>query len=236
MWEIPAVHAKNWAKVEGVSPEQHAPKNLDVECPTPTCRRSLVNIQLTWKSIAAFLHTSCSCVGCNKRTQLFLMNAPKKDVGSGGFHDARLFQFPKPSVQGPFEDEIVETSPSFVEIHSQAQESEGLGLNTLVGIGFRKALEFLIKDYLISKRPNEKEAISRANLSQCINKYVPDPNIKMCAERATWLGNDETHYVRTWPDNDLKDLKRLIKLTQYWISSEFLTLRYGSEMAKRKQP
>ena len=25
-------------------------------------------------------------------------------------------------------------------------------------------------------------------------------------ERANWLGTDETHYLRKWPDKDLKDL------------------------------
>jgi hypothetical protein len=43
------------------------------------------------------------------------------------------------------------------------------------------------------------------------------------AERATWLGNDETHYIRKWEDKDLQDMKRLITLTTYWIMSDQLT-------------
>jgi hypothetical protein len=47
--------------------------------------------------------------------------------------------------------------------------------------------------------------------------------LKTTASRATWLGNDETHYVRKWEDKDLNDLKKLIDLTVHWVSAEILT-------------
>jgi hypothetical protein len=50
------------------------------------------------------------------------------------------------------------------------------------------------------------------------------------AERATWLGNDETHYVRKWEDKDINDLKILIKVTLHWIEMELLTEQYKTEM------
>lgn len=233
MWEIASAQLKNWFKIKDVSPSYCVPKHVDVGCPNPACGRSLVNTPLDWKTFAEFLLASCTCANCGQRTLLFLLNPPG-DLGSEASRNARLFQFPKPSVQGPFEEGIAEISPSFVEIHSQAQEAEGLGLTTLVGIGYRKAIEFLIKDYLITTFPDKKEAILKAKLGQCISNYVSDPKVKMCAERATWLGNDETHYVRTWLDKDLQDLKDLIKLTQYWISSDILTSDYGVNMVKGK--
>lgn len=233
MWEIASSQLRNWFKMEKVSPSYCVPKHVDVGCPNPACGRSLVNTPLDWKTSAKFLWASCTCANCEQRTLLFLLNPPG-DLGSEALRNARLFQFPKPSVQGPFEEGIAEISPSFVEIHSQAQEAEGLGLTTLVGIGYRKAIEFLIKDYLNRTLPEKKGAILQATLSQCISNYVSDPKVKVCAERATWLGNDETHYVRTWLDKDLQDLKVLIKLTQYWISSDILTSGYGLNMAKEK--
>jgi hypothetical protein len=231
MWEVPNAQLRDWHKMQGVSPDHHVPKRIDVDCPNPACKRSVVNIALDWKMAPGFLHASTKCANCKYRAQYFLLNSPA-DLGSEAIRAVRVFQFPKPSVQGPFEDGIAEISPAFVEIHSQAQESEGLGLTTLVGIGYRKAVEFLIKDYLIKKLPDRADAISKATLAQCINNFVSDPRVRTCAERATWLGNDETHYVRIWLDRDLQDLKILIKLTQYWISSEVLTSRYGSSMTK----
>ncbi|KKK63091.1 hypothetical protein LCGC14_2997790, partial [marine sediment metagenome] len=46
---------------------------------------------------------------------------------------------------------IKEVSKSFCEIYKQASYAESYGLNEICGVGYRKSLEFLVKDYLISK-------------------------------------------------------------------------------------
>ncbi len=58
------------------------------------------------------------------------------------------------------------------------------------------------------------------------------PEIKGMAERAIWLGNDETHYVRRWADKDIKDLKNLIDLTVYFISMKIKAKKYKKEMVR----
>jgi hypothetical protein len=60
-------------------------------------------------------------------------------------------------------------------------------------------------------------------LGPCIDKYVADPRIKEVAKRATWLGNDETHFQRRWIDKDLRDLKTMIRLALHWIEAKHLT-------------
>lgn len=50
------------------------------------------------------------------------------------------------------------------------------------------------------------------------------------AKGASWLGNDETHYVRKWKDKDISDLKKMIELTVYWISYELKTEEYEKIM------
>ena len=97
-------------------------------------------------------------------------------------------------------------------------------------MGYRKALEFLLKDYLISQEPGKKEEISSSFLGACLKKYIDDSRIKQCAARAVWLGNDETHYSRKWKDRDINDLKTLMELTLHWISMEFLTKKYKDGM------
>jgi hypothetical protein len=52
-------------------------------------------------------------------------------------------------------------SPSFVRIISQAQAAEERGLDEVTGPGFRKALEFLIKDYAISLQNSEPDEAKR---------------------------------------------------------------------------
>jgi hypothetical protein len=125
---------------------------------------------------------------------------------------------------------VEKLSPSFVQIYNQAVAAEAAELDQLVGIGLRKAVEFLIKDYLCSERPGKADEIKATLLGPCIDRYVSDPNVKACAKRATWLGNDETHYVRRWESQDITDLKNLVRLTVNWIDSHLLTKQYLTEM------
>jgi hypothetical protein len=121
--------------------------------------------------------------------------------------------------------ELQKISPDFCVIFNQAQKAERLGLLLISGPSYPKALEFLVKDYLTSLQTTDeaKKDIADSPLMKAIRKYVTDKRMLTTAERATWLGNDETHYVRNWEDKDLKDMKALIKLTCYWIQSEYLT-------------
>jgi hypothetical protein len=127
-------------------------------------------------------------------------------------------------------DEIKKISPGYVEIYSQSLAAEAFQLDQIAGVGYRKALEYLIKDYAVHKNPDNQEEIKKVFLGTCITEFVDDTNVKACAQRAVWLGNDETHYVRKWEEKDINDLKILIQLTQAWILNNLLTEKYLSEM------
>lgn len=129
-----------------------------------------------------------------------------------------------------FSDKINEISQAFVTIYNQAYAAEQQNLTEICGVGYRKALEFLIKDYSILNNPNEKEKIEKIFLGNVIENYVTDNRVKSVAKRAIWLGNDETHYIRKWEGKDLQDLKKLIDLTVHWIEMEALTSSFESEM------
>ena len=51
---------------------------------------------------------------------------------------------------------IRDISPTFCEIYDHAHKAEEFGLTQVCGVGHRKALEFLIKDYLLRNRPDDK--------------------------------------------------------------------------------
>jgi hypothetical protein len=133
-----------------------------------------------------------------------------------------------------FPETVSGLSPTFVEIYNQAMAAESRSLDQLVGIGLRKALEFLIKDYAVKEFPTKKDEILGTMLGPCITNFISDSNIKECAKRAAWLGNDETHYVRKWEAKDVNDLKLLVKLTVNWIDNEAMTKKYIAEMAAGK--
>jgi hypothetical protein len=137
---------------------------------------------------------------------------------------------PTTVIPRPFNDIIREVSPKFCEIFDQAHEGEGRSLALISGPGYRKALEFLIKDYLLKLHPTEGDEIKAMQLGACIKKYIKSEELKDVASRAAWLGNDETHYVRVWADKDLKDLKDLIELTINWIEIEKRTAALRQSM------
>lgn len=127
-------------------------------------------------------------------------------------------------------EEIIRISTLFCEIYTQANHADISGLQQISGVGYRKALEHLIKDYCIKENPDKQESIKKIPLMNCITSYVKDVNILECARRATWLGNDETHYVRKWVSKDIQDLKVLIRLVSNWIVSDALTKKYIESM------
>ena len=136
-----------------------------------------------------------------------------------------------------FSEIISNISPSFVRIYNQAYTAQQLSLSDICGVGYRKAIEFLIKDYIISKLSDEatKEKIKRKQLMQCIEQDIDDAKIKAVAARATWLGNDETHYVRKWEEKDVHALCILIDLTIHWIESEIESERLLKEMPEPRK-
>ena len=130
---------------------------------------------------------------------------------------------PKHFKEFVFEDCINKLSPTFVNIYNQALKAEHYNLDQIAGVGYRKALEFLIKDFLISQNPEDEEKIKKTPLGNCINNHIESPQLKTVASRATWLGNDQTHYIQEFEDKDINDLKMLITLSVHWITIILLT-------------
>lgn len=122
-----------------------------------------------------------------------------------------------------FEENISKLSASFVKIYNQAKEAETLGLDEIAGIGYRKSLEFLIKDYLIHTAPDDADKIKGMELGNCIANKLSNEKLKAVASRCAWLGNDMTHYVQHFEDRDIKDMKNFIDAVVYWVSMELIT-------------
>ena len=114
-------------------------------------------------------------------------------------------------------------TPGGALLYNQAFKAEHLKLDQISGIGYRKALEFLIKDFLIKHELKDESKVKSTALGCCIDTMIDNPQLKAVASRATWLGNDQTHYDQKYSDNDIQDLKRLIDLSVHWISMIYLT-------------
>jgi hypothetical protein len=117
-----------------------------------------------------------------------------------------------------------------MRVYAQSTSAEAHGLAEIAGPGFRKALEFLIKDYAIQLNPGHDDEIKRGQLAAVISKFLPGDKLTIVSSRAAWLGNDETHYERRWVDKDLQDLKKLISATVHFIAMERLAADLPTEM------
>ena len=126
--------------------------------------------------------------------------------------------------EGPeLREEITTLSQNFAKIYSEAYIAEEMGLHQIAGVGYRKSLEFLIKDFCIYKNNEKETEIKNGFLGNCIEEFVDDRNIKESAKRATWLANHTTQ----WEDKNIKQLEILIQLTMTWIRSNILTEKYA---------
>ncbi|MGI5905214.1 MAG: hypothetical protein ACOX85_02970 [Candidatus Pararuminococcus gallinarum] len=139
--------------------------------------------------------------------------------GDGG-HITHIY--PTPKCLTDFTEHIKALSPRFIEIYHQSEKAEGIGLTEICGMGYRKSLEFLIKDYAVHCDPDKSSEIqsSKTLLSQCINNYIKSEKIKILAKASSWIGNDETHYSRKHTAYNLQDLKRFITTTVAYINYE----------------
>lgn len=138
---------------------------------------------------------------------------------------------PKITQAKEFDSRIQNVSPRFIKIYSQAQKAEEEKLDEIAGMGYRKALECLIKDYLIQIVHKDPETVINTFLGKCITDMVDNPYVKKVAEKCAWVGNDFSHYLNE-RDEGLQTLKDLIDATVYWVCMECVTLE--AEAISRK--
>lgn len=124
---------------------------------------------------------------------------------------------PKHFQKVSFYPALEKLSPSFTKIYNQALEAENMGLDEIAGMGYRRALEFLIKDLAIHENPADKEKIENMHLGPCINRYIDYPRLKDAATGAAWLGNDHAHYKKKYEDKELADLKDYLDACVAWV-------------------
>lgn len=127
--------------------------------------------------------------------------------------------FPARVAHTNFDPHITALSPSFVEFYHQSETAQQQGCADICGMGYRKALEFLVKDYLIHEAPDKRSETEKEPLGTAIQS-IENERIKALAKASSWLGNDECHYVRKHTSHDVEDMKRFILVLVNFLVSE----------------
>ena len=136
------------------------------------------------------LHIHAFCTNCNQSSLIGYY------YHSGEIANKCFVKIPHGYEEKKFDDVIKNLSPSFVKIYNEAAVAEAEGILEVAGVGYRKAFEFLVKDYAISLFPGDKNDIEEMFLGKCIKTYIKVPQISDIVERTVWLGNDQTHYKK----------------------------------------
>jgi len=192
----------------------------------PICNSSIAPVEKSnfFNSDSKMYFFMFECPACNKGFITHYNYTNERKIKNNiSYNMLKLVNsYPKVPELHQFDENIKKLSSNFCEIFNQAYVAEQMNLNEIAGIGYRKALEFLIKDYCIDKNKEQEENIKKEPLSQVITNYILSDKIRNLAKASIWIGNDETHYVRKYEDKDIKDLKRFISATVAYITYELI--------------
>ncbi|WP_299032422.1 hypothetical protein [uncultured Anaerococcus sp.] len=212
------------------------PKNIDnitYDIPTicPHCHQKMMPIILE-KSIMhsdAFGNTKQALlVQCQYCGEYFALSYKIKFIATSRKYVTEYIPYTysyDPNLVIP--DEISSFSKDFKEIYRQSLIAEHYKLNQIAGIGYRKATEFLVKDFLINHKKMDKDKTSKLPLKQAIERLNSQKIINL-GLATTYLGNDEAHYTRKHNDRDINDLKKLLNALVYYLSLEVISSEASS--------
>ena len=159
-----------------------------------------------------FVFLIFQCTACKK---LFTATY---EVTNGKSHICCMTPF-KPLV---FVDELIEkTSPRFIEVYNQAIRAKENGDLNLAAVGYRSALEILIKDYAINDLHEPSEKVVKLDLFHAISNYLSSDTVN-AADVVRILGNDHTHYERKYPELDFKVLQEYMDIFIHSIRVKLL--------------
>lgn len=119
-----------------------------------------------------------------------------------------------------FPHTINSISSKFETIYREAAKAEAIELKEICGMGYRKAFEFLLIDFLIYRNILSYDKAEKiTSLKEYINFLKDEDVIHKLLGFTSWVGNEFCHYFRKHPDKEIADLKEMIHLFDDWILS-----------------
>jgi len=103
------------------------------------------------------------CTNCNR----YYVSLYHMKVNLGNVEKDILYPYPTEINENSIPQDIKDMYPDFTQIYSEACECERNNLMHIAGTGYRKALEFLVKDYLQLEQNLTKEEIGECRLEKC---------------------------------------------------------------------
>lgn len=150
------------------------------------------------------LAATCQCTSCRK-TFFFMCEYEQSS-------SYKPILYPEISFV-PYENQTLSAiSERFIDMYNQALQCEFVGNIELAAIGYRSALEILIKDFAINELSQDPSDVSKKKLCAAIGEYLNQPDLVKTADVIRILGNDYTHYERKYPEHDFTLLKGYMEI------------------------
>ena len=194
--------------------------DLNVTLPSicPRCGRDLSAIPLSSNHVGNFNYEETyavviQCLLCKKSIYLDVKRSsasPMIGIILNSYPGNQIFDLPSG---------IEVLYPDFAKMYCEAASAEARNFSGICGMGFRKALEILVKQYAVKAFPADADTIYKEFLSQTISR-IQNAKIQTLARAATWLGNDQTHLQTIHPEYSVADIKAFIKTLCYHILME----------------
>ncbi len=118
-----------------------------------------------------------------------------------------LSSFPVIKDESDVDHILAGCSPRFADLYKQSYMCYTNQQFDLAAMGFRSALECLVKDFAIEFLNIPKDEVIKKSLFQAIAEYLKDVELVKSADVVRMLGNDYTHYQRKFTDHDIETLK-----------------------------
>ena len=156
---------------------------------------------------AQALVETCKCTLCDR----FYLFANYRDSSDGVGNATAAFYYPFHI--SSYQNEIISSfSERFIDMYNQALRAESFGDIELAAIGYRSALEILVKDFAKAVSGADPEEVAGKTLFSAIGDYLEPKELAAVADVVRILGNDYTHYERKYPRLDFELLKRYMEI------------------------
>jgi len=171
---------------------------------------------------------------CNECKQHFLIQYKKQATNLyNSIHNSHPVYISYKSSDEQFSQDLKECSPDFTTIFSQLNIAEKHNLNDLLKLGYRKAIEQLVWDYLIKFENKSENSLQKKTFSARI-QLLNLPQTPWLSDLIAWIGNDGAHPYQRHEDLTIEDMKRLSNIVIKNIETLIMQHKYESYHSQHK--
>lgn len=171
---------------------------------------------------------------CNECKQHFLIQYKKQATNLyNSIHNSHPVYISYKSSDEQFSQDLKECSPDFTTIFSQLNIAEKHNLNDLLKLGYRKAIEQLVWDYLIKFENKSENSLQKKTFSARI-QLLNLPQTPWLSDLIAWIGNDGAHPYQRHEDLTIEDMKHLSNIVIKNIETLIMQHKYESYHSQHK--